>query len=318
MDNNQLSSRAVIGEYYARLENNPGASWVAQIANQYTSDQAGEVYAHLGQISRARKWVGGRQPQPVRTLPPFRVDNEHYENSVEFAVEDFRRDKTGQIVVRIQELADDNVNDWAYRLGDLLNDGASKVCYDTAYYFDTAHQEGESGVQSNKIGVDISAVPAATHGATTAPSKEEFQAMVTAGIAQILGFKGDKGVPMNRSARKFAVLVPLGYWMGMSAAMRPVLNNGLGNDTNPSLAVDGVDLSVHLVNELTWTDSIAVVRTDAPAKAMIAQRETEWELSVLAEGSEYAVHNKRYFFGVDSWRAPAYGYWQRACKVTAI
>lgn len=315
MDNSPLSSRAVIGEYYARLESNPGTPWVGLVANQYTSDQAGEVYAHLGQISSAREMKGGRQPQPVRNLPPFRVDNVHYENSVEFQIQDFRRDKTGQINVRIQELADDNVNDWAYRLASLIDVGATTTCYDGAYYFDTSHQEGQSGVQSNKISVDISALPVSLHGTTTAPSKEEMQQAIIAGVSQIMSFKGDKGRTMNTAARQFAVLVPVSLYIPAAAAVTEVVNRALLSNVTPNL-VAGLDISVHMVPELTWTDSIAVFRTDAPQRAMIAQRETEWELAVLAEGSEWSVTNGTYFFGVDSWRAPAFGAWQRACKVT--
>ena len=60
-DNSSLSSRAIIGAYYARLEVNPGMAWVDGISNLFNSDQSSETYNWIGQTPAMREWIGSRQ-----------------------------------------------------------------------------------------------------------------------------------------------------------------------------------------------------------------------------------------------------------------
>ena len=46
---NRLSSRAIIGEFYKRLNENSGLEWITAISNYFTSDQDTEEYAWIGQ-----------------------------------------------------------------------------------------------------------------------------------------------------------------------------------------------------------------------------------------------------------------------------
>ena len=55
-----LSSRAIIGRFYAALEQNPGVAWVDPISMEFDSDQATETYPWLGQAPAMREWIGGR------------------------------------------------------------------------------------------------------------------------------------------------------------------------------------------------------------------------------------------------------------------
>lgn len=315
MDQSNLSSRAIVGMYYARQELHKGIGWVEGVSNLFSSDQAGETYEHLGASPAVREWVGGRQPKNLRALDPINVRNIHYEASLFVKKEDARRDKTGQIEVRIQEMYDNTQDDWASRLTSKIDGGATGVCYDSQYYFDTDHLEGASGTQSNKISVDISALPVVAHGATAAaPSKEEMQMAIVQGIAQILSFKNDQGRSMNTNAREFVVVVPISLWITATLAVTQIANAALPGNVNPEL-VAGMRITVEMLPELTWTDRFAIFRTDSPIKGLIRQRETEWELNVIAEGSEMEAKDGVWMFGVDSWRNVAYGYWQRACQV---
>ncbi len=49
MSLNELSSRAIIGLYYKRLEQKTGMDWIEAISNYFTSDQESETYKWLGQ-----------------------------------------------------------------------------------------------------------------------------------------------------------------------------------------------------------------------------------------------------------------------------
>ena len=310
-----LSSRAVIGIYYARLEANPGLLWVNNASNMFNSDQGAETYAFLGMSPAMREWIGGRQAKGLRPNN-LTIVNRHFEATLEIARKDARRDKTGQITARVNEFADQAQLHWASLLSQLLLDGPTTVCYDGQYYFDTDHQEGDSPSQSNSISVDISTLPALVHGsAATAPSIEEMQQAILAGIAQILSLKDDRNQPMNEMAQAFTVIVPVGLFMTAAAAVSRISTVALQQNLDPNL-IAGLVVSVQMNPRLTWTDKFAVMRTDSPIKGLIRQQETEVELKAKAESSEYEFDNDAWQFGIDSWRNVGYGYWQRACLVT--
>jgi phage major head subunit gpT-like protein len=316
MDQTILSSRAIMGMYFARMEANPGMSWVNGLANMFNSDQASETYAFLGQSPAMREWIAGRQAKGFRQ-DALVIVNKHYEATIEVQKKDLRRDKTGQIEARIQEFSDRSQTHWASLLSTLLINGATTVCYDGQYYFDTDHSEGSSGTQSNKITVDISTLPTAVHGVITAPSVEEMQQAILAGIAQILSFKDDRGEPMNENARAFTVMVPVSLYLTAIAATSALTTAALQQNLNPNL-IANLQVNVEMNPRLTWTDTFSVHRTDSPIKGFIRQTEQDVELKAKAEGSEFEFDNDAWQFGIDAWRGVGYGYWQRACQVTMV
>lgn len=314
MDQTDLSSRAIMGMYFARLETNPGLAWVNGVANLFPSNQYTETYKFLGQSPAMREWLGGRLAKGL-AVNGLSIINKHYEATIEFAKQDVVLDKTGQIEARINEFADRSVTHWASLLSTLLINGASTICYDGQYYFDTDHSEGSSGTQSNKITVDISTLPALVHGTTTAPSVEEAQQVILAGIAQILSFKDDQGEPMNENAQEFLVKVPVSLFLVFSAAISTIATAALQQNLNANLLAN-LKISVVMNPRLTaWTDTIAIFRTDSPIKGMIRQTMQDVELKAKAEGSEYEFDNNAWQFGIDVWRGVNFGYWQRACQV---
>lgn len=316
MDQSILSSRAVIGYYYARLEQNPGLAWVNGVANLFGSDQATETYPFLGQSPIFREWIGGRSAKGLRGNA-LTIANKHYEATLEIAVKDARRDKTGQIIARVNEFVDRSMTHWATLLSTLNLAGDTTVCYDGAYYYDTAHSEGDSGSQSNKIDVDISALPTQTHGVVTLPSVEEMQVAILQGIAQIMGFKDDRGEPMNEDAMGFLVQVPTSLFLvaQQAVSMAVTANSGVANLNANMLARLQVEVAMNpRLN--SWTDKFTIHRTDSPVKGFIRQEESGVDLKVKAEGSEYEFDNDAWQFGIDTWRGAGFGYWQRSCRVT--
>lgn len=314
MDQQLLSSRAIMGMYFARQETDPGAVWIDGLSNLFNSDQASETYNFLGQSPAMREWVGGRSAKGF-TGQGVTIVNKHYEATIEVRKTDARRDKTPQIQARISEFYDRSVTHWASLLSTLLLNAPSTVCYDGQYFFDTDHSEGSSGTQDNDIACDISTFPAAVHGSVTAPSVEEMQQSILKGIAQIMSFKDDRGEPMNENARRFIVIVPVSLYLTAVAACSTLATYALQQNLNPNI-IAGLTVDVQMNARLTWTDSFAVFRTDSPIKAFIRQTEQEVELKAKAEGSEFEFDNDAWQFGIDAWRGVGYGYWQRGCYVT--
>lgn len=308
-----LSSRAIIGRYYERLAAAPGMGWIDSISNYFNSDQESETYKWLGQVPQMREWIGGRQPKGFLENG-ITIANKHFEATLDVMVREMRRDKTGQVMVRVDELADRTNSHWAKLLSTLIENAESTVCYDGQYFFDTDHSEGDSGAQSNDISVDISALPTSVHGSgATAPSVEEMQLAILEGAKQLYSLKDNQGEPLNENARSFLVMVPVSLMVPAEAAVSmPLVANG----SNITQAMRNINLSVAVNPRLTWTDKFSLWRTDGAVKPLIRQEEQPVQIKAIAEGSELEFREDKHQYGVDTWRNVGYGMWQGACLVT--
>jgi len=312
----KVTQRQVIGEFYKTLEQDIGASWVKDLSNYFTSDQASEEYAWLGMSPVLREWVGGRNAIGFRESSQT-IINKHYEATIDVLVRDLRRDKTGQILVRIAEMARRANAHWAKMLSEQLILGPTTTCYDGQYFFDTDHSEGDSGTQSNDINSDISTYPNIKSGSTTVPSVEDMQYSIVAGINAILGFKDDQGQPMNEGANEFLAMVPPSFNNAAQQAVATPTNWTSTQQSLEALKQDGMKVRAVANTRLAaWTTSFAVFRIDSNLKALIRQEETKVQMKVKGAGSEYEFDNDAHQYGIDTWRNVGFGMWQNACYVT--
>lgn len=309
-----LGSRAIIGEFYKTLEADPGTAWLNAVSMLFTSNQDSETYHWLGQSPAMREWVGGRNAKGFRDNS-ITIDNLHYEATLEVLVRELRRDKTGQVMTRIRELALRTNSHWASLISTLIVNGPSTACYDGEFFFDTDHSEGSSGTQSNDISVDISALPVSVNGTVTAPSTEEMQLSIVEGITQIMGFLDDQGEPMNENAQNFLVMTPTSLYIPASTAIQMPRETGVSAQKVPGNLNVSVVANPRL-DANSWTDEFVVFRMDGGVKPFIRQQETPVMLKAKAEGSEFEFDNDAHQYGVDAWRNVGYGYWQHACLVT--
>lgn len=311
----RITERQIVGSFYKTLSQDTGAAWINGVSNYFSSDQASEEYAWLGMAPAMREWVGGRNAKGFRENG-LTIKNKHFEATVEYLVRDLRRDKTGQVMARINELSRRTNAHWASLLSTLIINGTSTECYDGQYFFDTGHEEGVSGAQSNDITVDLSSLAVATAGSAIAPSVAEMQGSIALAIQQIVSFVDDQGQPMNEDANQFMVMVPVSL---MNAAMQAVATPAQVAETQTALQALKSNFGISVVPNARlsdWTANFAVFRTDSFIKSFIRQEETGVSLKVKGEGSEYEFDNDAHQYGVDTWRNVGYGYWQNSCLVT--
>jgi phage major head subunit gpT-like protein len=309
-----LSSRAIIGAYYDRLEANTGSAWVDAVSMLFQSDQESETYKWLGMAPAMREWVGGRQSKGFQENG-ITIKNRKFEATLEVLVDDLRRDKTGQLMVRINEMADRTNSHWASLLSTLVLNGLSTNCYDGQFYFDVDHVEGNSGVQSNAITLSIAGTAAQVKGTPTAPGVEIMSKGILASVKQILGFKDDQGEPLNEGASSFLIMSPIQLMDDAIAAVKnPFYAAGVTNTVQNT----GFSLNVVANPRLSWSDRIAVFRTDGAAKPFIRQQEEDVTLKAIAEGSELEVLEDKHLYGVKAMRNVGYGYWQHACTLQFV
>lgn len=301
-----LTSKAIIGRFYRRLEEFAQSAWWTRVAMRFVSSQESETYRWLGMVPQVREWKGGRQVRPLRAQGVTLV-NKVWESTIRVDADEQRRDKTGQIMVRVNEMARRVATHPNKLITDLVLAGATALAYDGQTYFSTLHSEGDSGVQSNSIPFDA--------GTPTAPTDEEMYKAVVAGIAQLVGFRDDQGEPMNEAAREFLVMVPMPF---LASTLVALSSRTLADFENPLQRAE--PFRVHWVANprLTWTDKFAVFRTDGESRPFIFQEELPVQVQVLAEGSELEIHENQYQYGVKAVHQAGYGFWQDACLVTLI
>lgn len=303
-----LSSRAIIGEFYNTLEQNEGALWVPGVSALFDSNQESETYAWLGMSPALREWIGGRHAKGFRENS-ITIANKTFEATLEVLVDEIRRDKTGQVMVRVRELAQRTNAHWAKLLSGLIVDGETGECYDGEAFFSDAHTEGDSGAQSNTI--------AAAAAIATAPVPAEFETAVLKSVEQILGLKDDQGEPLNEDAARFLIMVPVPFLAAAGAALKnPVIVDDKGSRTNTITNMGGFQFELAVNPRLPWDDKFVTFRTDGQTKPFIRQEEEGVTLSALAEGSTVEFEHNKHQYGVKAIRNVGYGYWQHACLST--
>lgn len=324
----QLSSRDIVGRFFQRLEAATGMNWIQLIAMIFPTNQATENYKWLGFSPALREWVGNRQSKNLQ-VGGVSITNVLYESSLEIDVDDMRRDKTGQINIRIDEMAVRAIAHWASLFSTLIINGESSVCYDGQYFFDTDHSEGDSGSQTNDLGSgDYSELNVGT---AANPTADELANVILKMLQHQFSYKDDRGEPMNELARKFLLMCPVGMWGNAQQAIRSkLLNTGSGSRENP-LANTEIEIVPVANPRLTWTTKLALFRADGTAKPFIGQAENlnnqdstdsmvdekfGIQLQVIAEGSELEVMRNKHLYGIKASRNVDYGYWQHATLAT--
>ena len=302
-----LGSRAIIGSFYNKLQAGLEASWIPGASMLFQSDQESETYKWLGMSPAMREWIGGRQARGFRENG-ITIVNKKYESTLEVLVDEIRRDKTGQVMLRVAEQARRANSHWASLLTTLIVAGAATACYDGSYFFHTAHSEGDSGSQDN----DLTGAAATS----TQPTVAEMSTAIVDCIAAILGFKDDQGEPMNEGAAAFRVMVPTVYMAPALGALNDNFVSSGNSNVTKALAASDFKISLSVNPRLTSGAAFYVFREDGDTKALIRQEEEPITVSAVAEGSELEFNEDKHHYGIKAIRNVGYGYWQHACLYT--
>ena len=316
MDLSGLTTRDIIGMFYARIDVDLLQTWMGKIGIKFTSDQEQEVYKWLGQSPQMREWIGGRNPRGLRDNG-ITIINKKYESTLEIEANDFRRDKTGQIMVRFNDQVDRTITHWGKLLTALIVAGEVTVCYDGQNFFDTDHEEGDSGAQKNLLtSTEVSALNVTT---PAAPTASEMADAIMGIIGYMYKYVDNENEPMNETAKKFMVMGPVSMWPAIQTAIsEKKLDTGSGSRDNPLISeAFSVESAVNPRLDIAgWTTNITVYRTDSTAAPFILQEEEEPEIQMLGEGSEHTFWNDVVVYGIKALRNVGFGYWQYATKST--
>ncbi len=317
-----LASPAIIGSFYEQLAAEYDMSWASKIGWLNSgSNQETETYKWLGQVPKFREWVNGRAAGHPKT-ETFSIRNKLWEQTLEFNVDDLRRDKTGQIMIRIGELAQSGSAFWEDILTTLVNNGntSGNVCYDGELYFDTDHpvKESTTGSTTAKNLLTSSEVASLNITTATAPTPDEAAKIVGGLVGYFMTYKSDQGHLLNSNAKSFLIMTATpDVWFPFQTALnQPFLSSGASNPLS-GLQSRGFNFEVQMNPNLTSaTDVVYMFRTDAKLKPFILQEETAPKVTVIGSGSEEEFKNRRHLFGTERIGNAGFGLWQYAVKAT--
>ena len=319
-----LSSRAIIGRFYQTFESEMKQGLVGKLAARFTSNQESETYKWLGQVPGVREFLGERMMKQLRASG-VTIVNRKWESSLQIDVDDIRRDKTGQVSVRIDELAAKFADHPAKLLTDLIIQGENTTlaaCHDGQALFSASHRYMDAsdagGAQINLL--TNTQVPALNVATATAPTEQEMALAILNSIAYQFGYVDDAGDPINQQARSFAVLVPISLFGTALAAVSNAMLLGTGGASfsNP-LKSTGWSIEVVPMPRLTiagWTDRFVIARTDGSSAAFIMQEEVSPKVTYLGDESEFAKLNQKHLAMVDGTYNVGLGHWQNIVKAT--
>lgn len=298
-----LGSRAIIGAFFKRLEEVAAASWINMIATPFTSNQESETYTFLGDAPTMREKVSNYTKEGLHRYE-FTLKNKRFGAGLEIDEDDWRRDKTGQILVRVNELAVRAAQLPQKLISDLLN--ANGNAYDgVAFYHDTGHV--------TKAGNTIDNIVTQAAATGTTPTIQEATDGLLQAIQTILGFKDDAGEPRNEFAQRFVVMCPVTQWAPILGAIR---NDFTGNGASNTLRASGFTIEPVMNPRLTDQASVHVFRADSEIKPFVWQDEVPTELRPLTEGSDYhTLNDARLYFAKRVCNA-GYGRFDQAVKLT--
>lgn len=260
------------------------ASW-NQIADLVPSTQGTETYPWLGGTPGFSEFKGERQRRKI-TQFSFTVTNKEYEDTI--AISRAMIDDDNAQYSKLQNLAGRLGRNFPVFLDQnvfgLLPAGATTLCYDGQYFFDTDHSEGSSGTQSNK--------------STTAFSAAQY----ASARAAMMNFKNDQGVPVGVMPN--LLVVPGDLEKTALEVLKAVTIEGASFGSKSNVYVDSANL--HVTPYLTDTNNWYLLDTRVD-KPLIVQERVALEVGFKSEFVNNEIDYGAYWRG-----AFAYGDWRRA------
>lgn len=316
----KLQASLPLGIFFQAYEAQMNASMLPLLTTKADAPNAiGNDYTWLGNMKGMREFIGPRQTQMLAKYEFF-IKNRYWENTISIKDADYRFEKIGMIKARISEMAALAAAHPLELLTSLVISGESATCYDGQYFYDTDHAEGVSGTQSNSIQVDISAlpIPSDAHGSASDPSAQEIEKTILKMIQQLAGLKNDAGKPINQHMRNFILHIPVSF---MSSALAAVGNVSFPNGQVNTLVSNKSRFNIEILVDplLTWTDKMALHRTDAMIKPFIYQEALPLQMpEPLSYSSEHYFKNDEHLFGCKAIYNVGYGLWQQSCLAQLI
>ncbi len=303
--NTGLLTKGLRSEFFNRFDSTP--THFQDLATRVVSTTDVENYRWLGTVPKMREWGTGRLAKGLRT-ETYSLENFKYESTLEVDRDEIADDQTGQIAIRVRELAQRAATHKDFLIADLLNNGQTTGfnSYDGVTFFNDAHVSGASGNQDNKLTYEVTQASQ-----TENPTSDQMRDALRQAIAAMLKFKDDQGEPLNTSASGLVMAVPPNM---LFTALEAVNATIISNTSNVMQGIARVISMPWLTNLARWY----LLKTDAVVRPFIFQDREPIEFTALTDNSEESFKREKYLYGVRARYRIAYGYWQYAVSTEFI
>jgi phage major head subunit gpT-like protein len=296
--NTGLLTKGLRSEFFTRFE--ATAQHYKDLATRVESTTDSEKYAFLGTVPQMREWAGGRLAKGLRA-ESYNIENLKYEATIEVDRDEIDDDQTGQIRIRVGELALRAATHKDYLIAQLLSngEGADFKSYDGLPFISESHQSGGSGVQSNLLSADAVA--------PDEPTTAEFKLALKAAIAKMMGFKDDQGEPMMLLADGLVCVVPPTMFFTASEVVSAAI---IGDTTN-------ILKNIARVISFPWLTDLSkwyLLGLAGVVRPFIFQDRAPVEFGALEQDSDTGFRREVFLYGVRARYRIAYGYWQYAVR----
>ena len=265
-----LTTKGVRGELMDRIGKAP-VIW-PQHCTPLDSKTQVEPHAWMGALPPPRQMIDGRRLQGMRAFT-YNVENQEWELSFLLPRRLFEDDQTGNMQIRIQEVADLWTMNKEYLFAQMLINGATagNLAYDALTFFHDTRTEGSSGT------IDNATTSAAATG--TIPTASEFLDAMAVIKALMFAYLDDQGRnPANFTAMTdVRVVIPPHYERAAKEALEATM---LSNTSN----VFGAGLAKADICPFLTDDAIMYVHAvGAPVKGIIYQQRKPLEILVYTD-----------------------------------
>ncbi len=300
--NTGLLTKGVRSEFFNRFEGTQ--THFQDLSTRIQSNSDTETYKWLGSLPRMREWGTGRVARGVRT-ESYSVENLKYESTLEVDRDEISDDKTGQIRIRIAELAERAATHKDYLVSQLLINGESAGfhSYDGVPFFADNHVSGDSGAQDNKL------TAAATD--SDNPTTDEFKEALKVAIGTMLSFKDDQGDPMALSTGGLLAVVPTTM---LFTALEALNSTVVSNTKNALEGAARIIAFPWITDASKWY----LLKADGVVRPFIFQDREPIEFSALTEDSDEGFRREKFLYGVRARYRMTYGYWQFAVRTDFV
>ncbi len=297
--NTGLITKGLRSEFFNRMNKTP--TFWQDVSTRIVSTSDKEDYRWLGTVPKIREWGSGRLAQGLRT-ESYTVENLKYEATIEVDRDEISDDQTGQIRLRIGELATRAATHKDFLAAQLLTVGETSghESYDGVPFFSTTHQSGDSGSQSNLLTYDAAV--------TSDPTVDEFKAALKKMITQMLNFKDDQGEPMHQTATGLFIFVPANQFLTALETVSATLIESTSNILRDAAKVIAVP---YFTDQSKWY----LLKTDGAIRPLIFQDREPPEFTALTENTDEGFKREKFLFGVRARYRMTYGYWQNAIRM---
>ncbi|MHC4695136.1 MAG: Mu-like prophage major head subunit gpT family protein [Planctomycetota bacterium] len=297
--NTALLTKGLRSEFFNRFD--AATTHHQDLSTRIQSNSDSENYKWLGSVPQMREWGTGRLARGVRS-ESYSVENLKYESTIEVDRDEISDDQTGQIRIRIGELADRAATHKDYLIAQLLINAETSGfdSYDGVSFFNNEHVSGSSGIQDNKLGY--------TAANPDDPTTTQFKGALKQAIAALMGFKDDQGDPMAISASGLVCIVPVSMYL---TALEAINASIIESTTNTLSGVARVIAFPWLANLSKWY----LLKTDGVVRPFIFQDREPAEFTALTEDSDEGFRREKFLFGVRARYRVTYGYWQYAIRM---